>query len=614
MSHPPGELDWFNFETRMRSIVLDLLQPSAQKSTETAQQVAELSSAHQEALQRIALLEDLVTEGKGRSEYTQGLFAEVGEIRGKLATAELRAREDGKDLQRTIETLQARQLQLETVDEQHYHSVQALEANLTALARRLEAHQDLLRGEMQKVQLDAFHRVSHVETIASVLSDHISSLSLQLEAVAGHFLPLESSISTLSTAQTQLTQELASLAQAKAEASEVTTLRTLLTSMTQDCKTAVAVLARSHREMETFVDLFVPMQIQCIVSDCFFSIQEPRLLADYSKHEKQRFQRLREDIVFSQGRGLDVLRAAFTVQAGLIDTRRAEFELSIVPESPPKAVLKSASTVETTLLKGQSGYFGGSEQASTAQLQADTLSKFSKLEEELKSLRATQSQTAKVTQEVETLEAYIKTLHEEFDSFTFNSQQSKASHKSDAHNLSVRVGQIEEDHSVLMRETKALGGLLSEVVEFSLIVHALLDQDEEDRKSIQLTGYREQVQDTPKARQRATVLGLDPKCLSCSGGHTGILAAFKIACMTYNPSSLRYRGTVYSRAQLIGTLGDVLKTAWGRAVLSPPFHSRTTQEGPLPTPRRKLVSIKPEAKLALVLTPHRRLASADFTG
>lgn len=614
MSHPPGELDWFNFETRMRSIVLDLLQPSAQKSTETAQQVAELSTAHQEALQRIALLEDLVTEGKGRSEYTQGLFAEVGEVRGKLAAVELRTREDAKDFQRTIETLQVRQLQHETASEQYYRGVRALEANLTALTGRLEAHQDLLREEMQKVQLDTFHRISHAETIASVLTDQISSLSIQLEAVTGNFLPLESSLSTLSAAHTKLAQEIAFLGQAKAEASEVTTLRTLLTSMTQDCKTAVAVLARSHREMESFVDLYVPMQVQCLVSDCFFSIQEPKLLADYSQHEKERFRRLREDIVFSQGRGLEALRAALTVKAGQIDARRAEFELSITPESPPpKTILKSASTVETTLLKGPSGYFGGSEQASTAQLQADTLSKFSKLEEELKSLRSTQSQTAKISQELETLETYIKTLHEEFDSFTLNSQQSKAAHKSDAHNLSVRVGQIEEDHLVLMRETKALGSLLSEVVEFCLIVHALLDQDEEDRKSIQLTGYRDQVQDTPKGRQRSAVLGLDPKCLSCCGGHTGVLAAFKVACMTYNPSPLRYRGTVYSRAQLIGTLGEVLKSAWGRAVLSPPFHSRSSQEGPLPTPRRKLVSLKPEAKLSLLLTPHRRLASADFT-
>ena len=618
MSHLPGELDWFNFETRMRSIVLDLLQPAAQKSTETAQQVTELYAAHQEALQRISYLENLVTEGKDRSEYTQGLLAEVAEVRGKLAATEVRAKEEERELERAIEGLNARQLQLETVSERHQSSVHSLDASIAAVAQRLEAHQEVLRSEMQKVQHDTVHRVSQVESLVSVLTDQISSLSLELESAVGRFLPLESSISTLRASSTQLAQDLAALHEAKAEIRDVTALRTHLASVAQDCKAAVAVFARNQQELESFVELYVPLQVQCLVSDCFFSIQEPRLLADYSKHEKERFRQLREDIVFSKGRRLEDVRTVLTVQASQIDTRRAEFELSLAPESPPAAKnpLKSTSTLETTLLKGPSGYFSSADQASTAQLPAETHSKLNKLEEDFKSLRPVQSQTLKNTQELETLETYMKTLHEEFDSFALNSQQAKAAQKSDAHNLSVRVGQIEADHLVLRKETKALGGLLAEVVEFCLIVHALLDQDEDDRKSIQLTGYRDQVQDTPKGRQKPAVLGLDSKCLSCCGGHTGVLAAFKIACMTYNPSPLRYRGTVFSRAQLIGTLGDVLKAAWGRAVLSPPFQSRPTEpkEVPLQTPRRRLVSIKPESKLSLVLTPHRRLSSADFTG
>ena len=619
MSHS-NELNWFNFETRMRGVVLDLLQPSMQKQVETAQEVTQLATAQQHALKRIEFIEDLVMEGKQRSEFGQGLFAEIAEVRGKLAVIDMKWKEERKEWERGIETLAQKQQSVETANEQNRKFMQNLEGNLSQLRLILDSHKEIIRAEMQQLQIDTFQKTSKIEDLIRDLKDTVTSQGAEIESVSSSFFPLENSISAISSANTLLAKELNSLSQITANSSELVKIKENLSTESQNWKIAIAELARFQKDMETFMDLYLPLEVQNIVSDSLFSIQEPRLLSDYVLHEKEQLTRFREKLAScGKNNGLDAMRENITIHANKVDTRRSEFELNLAPESPKgasKPVLKSASTVETTLTLAQSGYFRPAEQqASVAFLSTESIAKINVLEEEVKILQS--NQNTKFAKELETLETYVKTLHDEFDSFTLNTQQTKATHKSDSHNLNVRVGQIEEDHVILRKETKALGALVAEVVEFCLIVHALLDQDEEDRKSIQLTGYREQVQDTPRARPKPAVLALDPKCLSCCGGNSGVLTAFKVACLTYNPSSLRYRGTIYSRAQMIHTLGDVLKSAWGRAVQSPPFQHRSVDPatGPLPTPRRKLISIKPEGKpLSLLLTPHRRLSSADFTG
>lgn len=55
----------------------------------------------------------------------------------------------------------------------------------------------------------------------------------------------------------------------------------------------------------------------------------------------------------------------------------------------------------------------------------------------------------------------------------------------------------------------------------------------------------------PEAEQ--TVIGLDKNCYQCSDPHTNeaTLKAFKIACLSYEPSKVNFEKTTYSRNELI---------------------------------------------------------------
>ncbi|OMJ77627.1 hypothetical protein SteCoe_22753 [Stentor coeruleus] len=111
--------------------------------------------------------------------------------------------------------------------------------------------------------------------------------------------------------------------------------------------------------------------------------------------------------------------------------------------------------------------------------------------------------------------------------------------------------------SIDMRISKVQESV-SNVLEGEKIIYELIAQDEQDRRGIQLMGYSEnhqKIKNTP--RNRLTV-SLKPECLSCTGENPLIYSAFKMACLNYNPSEVKYNFRLYPRKSLIEKLGEFL--------------------------------------------------------
>jgi len=126
--------------------------------------------------------------------------------------------------------------------------------------------------------------------------------------------------------------------------------------------------------------------------------------------------------------------------------------------------------------------------------------------------------------------------------------------------------------------------LLSMLLESQLLAAALALQDDQDRRSIALFGYKHSERDdrvnlpqlntskggkTPRRPCATTqsspepVITLDKKCMSCcnSGNTRSILAGFKLACLQYNPTPVEYQKASYSREELIRLQMDLLSQA-----------------------------------------------------
>lgn len=107
--------------------------------------------------------------------------------------------------------------------------------------------------------------------------------------------------------------------------------------------------------------------------------------------------------------------------------------------------------------------------------------------------------------------------------------------------------------------------LLANIVEFCKVIHSILAQEEEDRENLNLIGIYEN-----KPTQKG-YLSLKTECMSCSGNNTVVMSAFKMACINYNPSPIKYCLKNFTRKQLIHVLGTFISESWRAATAKPPY-------------------------------------------
>lgn len=64
-----------------------------------------------------------------------------------------------------------------------------------------------------------------------------------------------------------------------------------------------------------------------------------------------------------------------------------------------------------------------------------------------------------------------------------------------------------------------------------------------------------------KSRAEQTIIGLDKNCMTCSDPHSNeaVLKSFKIACLSYHPSTVKFEKTDYSRPDLIQSKQILMK-------------------------------------------------------
>ena len=57
------------------------------------------------------------------------------------------------------------------------------------------------------------------------------------------------------------------------------------------------------------------------------------------------------------------------------------------------------------------------------------------------------------------------------------------------------------------------------------------------------------------------VVGIEKKCISCSGQLSFVMSSFKMACLSYAPSPVMYRGRVYPREDMHYVRNELLVMA-----------------------------------------------------
>ena len=203
----------------------------------------------------------------------------------------------------------------------------------------------------------------------------------------------------------------------------------------------------------------------------------------------------------------------------------------------------------------------------------DFQSQFEMIREELKSLinvREDWEETRKgITKKLEEANNQIEAAKKEFRThFLIFSEET-------GHNLKKRTKDIHENSNRVERLAKTVDNLgndqkeleskidslkliLDRLIEGQKIMNELLNQDEQDRETLHLTGLTEKKETKSPTKSKQSVY-LKPECLTCSGQSSLLFSAFKMACLNYYPSEVKYDQKMFSRQELIMKLQKMIQ-------------------------------------------------------
>lgn len=113
---------------------------------------------------------------------------------------------------------------------------------------------------------------------------------------------------------------------------------------------------------------------------------------------------------------------------------------------------------------------------------------------------------------------------------------------------------LTKSQEVHYKRIEGIQTIVNRITEFLKIGIILQYQDEIDRESIALIGYKESkshLKNKPGTSFGKPSISLDKQCISCSGQVNMITSAFKIACLAYTPSPVNYKENTYQRLELL---------------------------------------------------------------
>eukprot|EP00927_Polykrikos_kofoidii_P049222 TRINITY_DN43316_c0_g1_i1.p1 TRINITY_DN43316_c0_g1~~TRINITY_DN43316_c0_g1_i1.p1 ORF type:complete len:570 (+),score=105.33 TRINITY_DN43316_c0_g1_i1:62-1771(+) len=199
---------------------------------------------------------------------------------------------------------------------------------------------------------------------------------------------------------------------------------------------------------------------------------------------------------------------------------------------------------------------------------------------------ATTRTEALLAENVELIEQYDR--RRKRDRATADHEQNSANKR-----LTVAADGLERLHGSV-DHLRSIVGIL---IESSKMMCALELQDSLDRENVSLLGYREEatkvdmsssppsppiaspgrtLKRSPRKVVGKPIMSVDQRCLSCSNQATTVLTAFKMACLQYNPSLVKYEQQQYARADLLQSVNDVMQRAKESWASGPEASKKTT--------------------------------------
>jgi hypothetical protein len=616
------ELDWFEFETRMRQLICEMIEPSTERQKDDRILIDDLTRTNNRLKKRIKKIETMLGMSNNSSTLRQEFKTQIAEIESQRAANQVVVDQRFNELQQFISHNATKifesQIEIVALTKENKSSKEEIERFNQLVDKNLQ----ITNGRMLEVSSETYTLVEKIRSEFEICNNDTQENSSKISEILKRLNETNTNIEGLHKAMRDMKTKFLKLKQDKLNRAELdqysSQVELRLIAMSDDTDA----IRGEMKEIERYLDSYLPLETQAYISDNFYSCLDRPQHKKFVNYEISKYKNLqnsyaeiRTDVevlklmnrAIAEGRRAEHRKNDFLQEMKKLekfyksgDEEKLVVEDNAVPSkieftkegvfvSPARSIQPS----RTKILKHESSDQSISTISQATKIASVTVNveelqdQFSQYKEEEKrnyidfatEVRNTvNEQLTRVRDDIRRIKEdmyrgdeenkiYVQMLCEKED-------RNELSDKKMSSEMKVLYDEIQRQGAItsrLKKENITFTELIACVVEFCLICHNLLSQDEDDRQGLQLTGFKDEVKNALPSIDRKKNLAVNGECLSCSGNTKAIPSGFKMACLPYNPTPLKYRNSIYTRPQLLELMGNMIQSCWARVSLKPPY-------------------------------------------
>eukprot|EP00359_Climacostomum_virens_P000882 CAMPEP_0204896932 /NCGR_PEP_ID=MMETSP1397-20131031/452_1 /ASSEMBLY_ACC=CAM_ASM_000891 /TAXON_ID=49980 /ORGANISM="Climacostomum Climacostomum virens, Strain Stock W-24" /LENGTH=675 /DNA_ID=CAMNT_0052064619 /DNA_START=1209 /DNA_END=3236 /DNA_ORIENTATION=+ len=644
---PIAELDWFNFETRMRRIVTELLGPTVQRVSENREATTKLQSKMRNAETRIEELDNVIHK-RSKVTYIDELNARMDKLESDRQLGETKLRQETANVEQKCDDnrFNLGKLKQETSGLENRYDV--LKSELEKFGQGLSDYQASVSSHFRNFMetIDNFNTSN--ATVLARAEAAASKASAKSETVLNKIPSINSGIEKLTKQFKEISTELNNVNRTKATIQEVTDKSDELRTAILELSSRINNLKMTELELTRYLDKYLPMHMQARISKNMFSCLDKRQLRRLVKFEKEFMESCHEASVESSD--ISVSKLVETTVAAVVETeeRDEEFLISLkgtqeTTKSPKGFQRRSTSSGlspentsvvqsmdvdadivirgrgDTVLSNASMGLRHKIEVESDLDseemnITANEIREIKNTAAEILALRhdgqdKLQQQIDMMKDELRRVDnenkIYIQLVQGETEQISAKRKRDKVVFKQALTKLTTKAERTEALTERLKIESQNVSEMVACLVEFGFISHSLMTQDEEDKQTLKLLGSK-------GALPAQSSIKISADCLSCAGKSSMVTHAFKLACISYDPSPLSYRNRIFTRTQLLQVEGNMLQNCWSLVSTRPPYDSFSSTNS-FGTPSRVASRHRKSTPRDVIFSTRKPLELSDMT-
>lgn len=617
------ELDWFEFETRMRQLISQMIEPSFDRQKDDRIEIENLARHNHQLQKRIKRVETMLGMSDTSITLREEFKTSISEIESQRAANQVSVDQRFTELKQYIDRNSAKIFENQNFIAGLSKETKTAREEIERFNQLVDKNLKLTNDRMHQVTSETYEIVERlgfdVEACNNSSQDNQAKISEHLKRLN----EINSSIEGLHKTLRDVHTNFIKLKQDKLNRTELESYSDNVENRFLVVNEQSSLIKGEIKEIERYLDSYLPLETQACISDNFYACLDRPQQIKFVNFEINKYKYLNNEYgeLRTEIEVLTLMNRAIA-QGRRAEHRKTEFihevrklEKLYKPEDDEEAPLMVDNSVPSKIGFTKAGIILSPTRSVTSS------QRHSMFTDNSNRAVPTNSQVPKIA----SVTVNVDELHEQFKSYTEEEKQEYRSFAQDVKNtLDEQISRLKEDlkrikedmyrgdeetkiyvqmlydkedknnksEKKMSSEMKALydeiqrqGSITSRlkienstfteliacIVEFCLICHNLLTQDEDDRQGLQLTGYKDVVQNGLPSIDRKKTIAVSGECLSCSGNTKAIMSGFKMACLSYNPSPLKYRNNIYNRAQLLELMGNMMQTSWGKVSLKPPY-------------------------------------------